>query len=57
MVFILPLFLSDKVFAVYLAEPIADIVAATCTGTVFFLRFRKILDKRSQDVHATEATH
>ena len=56
LVFILPLFLSDKVFAVYLAEPIADIVAATCTGTVFFLRFRKILDRRSQEVQA-ETSH
>ena len=31
LIFILPLFLADKVFAVFLAEPIADILAATTT--------------------------
>ncbi|HIS49523.1 MAG TPA: MATE family efflux transporter [Candidatus Gallacutalibacter pullistercoris] len=52
LVFILPLFLADKVFAVYLAEPIADIIAATCTGTVFLFRFRKILhDREMEGVH------
>lgn len=43
LVFILPLFLSDKVFAVFLAEPIADLCAATITGLVFFVKFPKIL--------------
>ncbi len=55
LVFILPLFLSDKVFAVYLAEPIADITAATCTATVFFFRFNKILAKREQEVQNSSA--
>ena len=50
LVFILPLFLADKVFAVYLAEPIADIIAATCTGTVFFFRFNRILRKREEEM-------
>ena len=43
LIYILPLFFADKVFAVYLAEPVADILAACTTLTVFLLRFRKIL--------------
>lgn len=57
LVLILPLFLSDKVFAVYLAEPIADITAALCTGTVFFCRFNKILTKRDEQVQESASTH
>lgn len=48
LVYILPVFLERKVFAVFLAEPIADIVAATVTGLVFFLRFPKILKRQEE---------
>ncbi len=43
LIFILPLFMQDKVFAVFLAEPVSDILAATVTTTMFFTRFNKIL--------------
>lgn len=43
LIFILPQFVGDKVFAVFLAEPAADFLAAAVTGTVFFVRFPKIL--------------
>lgn len=43
LIFILPNFFTDKVFAVFLAEPISDILAATVTGIVFFSQFNKIL--------------
>lgn len=43
LIFILPQFLNDKVFAVFLAEPVADVVAAAITSIVFFVRFPKIL--------------
>ncbi len=52
LVFILPLFLQDKVFAVFLAEPIADITAALSTGTMFLLRFGKILKHREEVLSA-----
>ena len=45
LIFILPLFIGDKVFAVFLAEPVSDIIAATVTVTVFFSRFDRILKK------------
>ena len=43
LIFILPLILQDKVFAVFLAEPVSDIIAATVTSSQFFIRFNKIL--------------
>ena len=45
MIFILPGFFQDKVFGVFLAEPVSDIIAATVTVTVFFSQFKKILDR------------
>ncbi len=46
MIFILPLFFqtnADKAFAVFLAEPVSDITAATVTTITFLLFFRKML--------------
>ena len=43
LIFILPLFFSDQVFAVFLAEPIADFLAGLVTVLMFTFRFRKIL--------------
>lgn len=44
LILILPLFMKDQVFAVFLAEPISDITAATITTITFVTRFNKILD-------------
>lgn len=43
LIFILPLFFENKAFAVFLAEPVSDILAATVTTITFFSRFNKIL--------------
>lgn len=43
LIFVLPLFLENNVLAVFLAEPISDVIAATATVTVFFARFDRIL--------------
>ena len=45
LVYILPNFFGDKVFAVFLAEPAADILAVTCTAVLFFIVFRKTMRK------------
>jgi len=45
LIFALPLFFENKVFAVFLAEPISDILAATVTTTAFLTQFNKILEK------------
>jgi len=43
LIFILPNFFTDKAFAVFLAEPISDIVAAAVTTFMFFRFFIKML--------------
>lgn len=46
LIFILPLFFqsgADKAFAVFLAEPVSDITAATVTTITFFVFFRKLM--------------
>lgn len=43
LIFILPLFMENKVFAVFLAEPISDIIAAAVTTMAFLFQFNKIL--------------
>ena len=45
LIFILPNFFTDKVFAVFVAEPVSDIIAATVTTLLFFTHFKKIMAK------------
>lgn len=49
LVYILPLFLTDKVLGVFLAEPFADVIAATVTTIVFVVKFPKILKNKVID--------
>ena len=42
LIYLLPNFFADKVFAVFLAEPVADTTAAITTTTLLFWRFRKL---------------
>ena len=50
LIFILPNFFADKAFAVFLAEPVSDIIAAAVTTFMFFRFFIKMLKegKRAQ---------
>lgn len=44
LIYIMPAVLSqDKTTAVYMAEPVADVLAITFTGFLFFFQFRKAL--------------
>ena len=45
LIFILPMFFENKVFGVFLTEPVSDIIAAAMTTTMFFTQFKKILDR------------
>ena len=45
LIFILPMFFENKVFGVFLAEPVSDIIAAAVTTIMFFTQFKKILDR------------
>ena len=49
LIFILPLFMEDKVFAVFLAEPVSDIAAALVTTATFFVFFRKLMQKGGEE--------
>ncbi len=43
LIYLLPLWLPDKTLAVFLAEPIADLLAVATTVTLFRFRFRAIM--------------
>lgn len=45
LIYIAPHLIADKTTGVYLAEPIADILAVTFTAILFFFQFRKALKK------------
>ena len=42
LIYILPMILEDDVFAVFLAEPIADVIAVATTVTLFYKEFKKL---------------
>ncbi len=45
LIYILPSFFADKVFAVFLAEPVADALAVTTTAIMFAMQFRPAMEK------------
>ena len=57
LIFILPQFMPNKVLAVFLAEPISDILAAIVTVITFLTRFDRILahGPSSAAIHDEEA--
>ena len=50
LIFILPLFIPNKVLGVFLAEPVSDVIAAAVTTIVFLTRFNKILRSSAKQV-------
>lgn len=55
LIFILPQFMQDDVFAVFLAEPIADTIAVITTATLFAFEFKKVMRKMQEDAHPASA--
>ena len=47
LIYILPNFFENKVFGVFLAEPVADLIATAVTITLFAIQFKKILANNS----------
>ncbi|MEE1505253.1 MAG: MATE family efflux transporter [Acutalibacteraceae bacterium] len=43
LIYIIPIFVSNKTMGVYMAEPIADIVAVTFTAILFAFQFKKAM--------------
>ncbi|MGN0294926.1 MAG: MATE family efflux transporter [Lachnospiraceae bacterium] len=48
LIYILPCFFENKVFAVFLAEPVSDILAALTTTIMFAINFPRILKKEKR---------
>ena len=48
LIYILPAFITDKTTAVFLAEPVADIIAVSCTVILFTREFRRATAKLQQ---------
>jgi len=48
LIYLLPLFFSDKVFAVFPAEPVADLLAVCTTVILFTIQFKKSLAELEQ---------
>ncbi len=55
LIYILPHFFSDQVFAVFLAEPIADTIAVLTTLTLFIINFKKLLKHMESEEPNSEA--
>ena len=49
LIYLLPLFLKDQAMAVYLAEPVADVVAVTVTVLLFRREFHRAVVKLEED--------
>ncbi len=45
LIYIMPQLVSDKTTGVYMAEPVADIIAVSFTAVLFFFQFRKAMEK------------
>lgn len=52
LIYILPLIMQDQVTAVFLAEPIADIISVITAATMFAIFFRKLLKRMRNDDQA-----
>ena len=50
LIYIMPMFISDKTTAVFMAEPVADLLAVSTTAILFFLQFRKAMKEISNPI-------
>ena len=45
LIFLMPRLVADKTMGVYMAEPVADVLAVSFTAVLFFVMFRKAMQK------------
>ena len=45
LIYLMPMLMRDKTIAVYMAEPVADVIAVTFTAILFAFQFKKALKK------------
>ena len=46
LIFVLPMFFENKVFGVFLAEPVSDFISVTVAATLFVVNIKKILSEK-----------
>ena len=49
LIYSIPQFVSNKTMGVYLAEPLADVIAVTFTAILFGLQFKKALQENGHE--------
>lgn len=49
LIYIMPMFIADKTTAVFMAEPVADMLAVTTTGILFIVQFKKAMKEISPE--------
>ena len=49
LIYLLPQVVSNQTMGVYLAEPVADVIAVSFTGCLFIYQFRKSMCKLEQE--------
>lgn len=54
LIYIMPIFIADKTTAVFMAEPVADIIAVTTTAILFYIQFKKAMNEIS--INTNEAS-
>ena len=47
LIYLLPLFIENKVFAVFLAEPVSDLISVTVASILFLCNINKILSEEN----------
>ncbi len=52
LIYILPQFMDNKVQAVFMSEPIADVIAVSTTLILFYFEFKKIMEKMESNKNA-----
>lgn len=50
LIYLMPSLVSDKTMGVYMAEPVADVLAVTFTAILFFFVFRKAMKKLEEKI-------
>lgn len=53
LIFILPHFFENKVFAVFLAEPVSDFISVTASAVTFFFVFRSAMSDMEKHPHTS----
>ena len=56
LIYIMPIFISDKTTAVFMAEPVADFIAVSTTAILFYIQFKKAMNEISNNTDNTDNT-